>query len=197
MSHADLVEVNAQPSPEAPPTPELTPEVLELPAEQILEAIPQASPAPLAPPAAEPGLPLQFLNQLLQKLGAARLQSLSDLLPAARLLLLAGLAGMALRLTGATLGAINEIPLLGGLLELVGLVAVLNFLARNAFKQQKRAELLERGGPAAIIGATSVEQLNESLAARDLILDQETLTRINAIDDQIPNPLKEDGLRRL
>ena len=152
MSHADLVEVNAQPSPEAPlseplsapPTPELTPEVLELPAEQILEAIPQASPAPLAPPAAEPGLPLQFLNQLLQKLGAARLQSLADLLPAARLLLLAGLAGMALRLTGATLGAINEIPLLGGLLELVGLVAVLNFLARNAFKQQKRAELLER-----------------------------------------------------
>ena len=114
-----------------------------MPAEQILEAIPQASPAPLAAPAAEPGLPLQFLNQLLQKLGAARLQSLADLLPAARLLL-AGLAGMALRLTGATLGAINEIPLLGGLLELVGLVAVLNFLARNAFKQQKRAELLER-----------------------------------------------------
>ncbi|QPN70246.1 CAAD domain-containing protein [Synechococcus sp. CBW1108] len=129
----------------------MTPEVLELPAEQILEAIPQASPAPLAPaptspspPAAEPGLPLQFLNQLLQKLGAARLQSLADLLPAARILLLAGLAGMALRLTGATLGAINEIPLLGGLLELVGLVTLLNFLARNAFKQQKRAELLER-----------------------------------------------------
>ncbi len=129
----------------------MTPEVLELPAEQILEAIPQASPAPLtpaptspSPTAAEPGLPLQFLNQLLQKLGAARLQSLADLLPAARTLLLAGLAGMALRLTGATLGAINEIPLLGGLLELVGLVTLLNFLARNAFKQQKRAELLER-----------------------------------------------------
>ena len=31
-----------------------------------------------------------------------------------------------------------------GGVELVGLVAVLNFLARNAFKQQKRAELLER-----------------------------------------------------
>ena len=110
-----------------------------------------ATPAPLVEtPALEtpavqgPGLPLQFLNQLLQKLGAARLQSLADLLPAARLLLLAGLAGMALRLTGATLGAINEIPLLGGLLELVGLVALLNFLARNAFKQQRRAELLER-----------------------------------------------------
>lgn len=118
-----------------------------LKAEPLKAEIPVASAAPLAQqaPAAEPpGLPLQFLNQLLQKLGATRLQSLADLLPAARLLALAALAGIALRLTGATLGAINEIPLLGGLLELVGLVALLNFLARNAFKQQKRAELLER-----------------------------------------------------
>jgi len=115
--------------------------------EPLKAEIPVATAAPLAQqaPAAEPpGLPLQFLNQLLQKLGATRLQSLADLLPAARLLALAALAGIALRLTGATLGAINEIPLLGGLLELVGLVALLNFLARNAFKQQKRAELLER-----------------------------------------------------
>jgi hypothetical protein len=107
----------------------------------VATAAPLAQQAPAAEP---PGLPLQFLNQLLQKLGATRLQSLADLLPAARLLALAALAGIALRLTGATLGAINEIPLLGGLLELVGLVALLNFLARNAFKQQKRAELLER-----------------------------------------------------
>jgi len=57
---------------------------------------------------------------------------------------LAVLAGIALKLTGATLGAINEIPLVGGLLELVGLVALLNSLARNAFKQQRRAELLDR-----------------------------------------------------
>lgn len=48
-----------------------------------------------------------------------------------------------------------------------------------------------------IIGATSVEQLNESLAAADLVLDQHTLQRINAIDEEIPNPMKEDGLRRL
>ena len=33
---------------------------------------------------------------------------------------------------------------MGGLLELVGLVALLNSLARNAFKQQRRAELLDR-----------------------------------------------------
>ena len=48
-----------------------------------------------------------------------------------------------------------------------------------------------------IIGATSVAQLNESLAAIDLILDQETLQRIDQIDAEIPSPMTEDGLRRL
>lgn len=48
-----------------------------------------------------------------------------------------------------------------------------------------------------IIGATSVAQLEESLEARDLILDAETLARINEIDEAIPNPMTEDGLRRL
>lgn len=48
-----------------------------------------------------------------------------------------------------------------------------------------------------IIGATSLEQLSESLEARDLILDQETLDRIDQIDVDIPNPMTEDGLRRL
>lgn len=48
-----------------------------------------------------------------------------------------------------------------------------------------------------IIGATTVEQLEESLAAKDLILDDETMKRIDEIDVQIPNPLREDGLRRL
>ncbi len=48
-----------------------------------------------------------------------------------------------------------------------------------------------------IIGATSLEQLDESLQARDLILDEETLARIDQIDFEIPNPMTEDGLRRL
>ena len=48
-----------------------------------------------------------------------------------------------------------------------------------------------------IVGATSVAQLNESLAARNLILDRDTLDRIDAIDADIPNPMTEDGLRRL
>jgi aryl-alcohol dehydrogenase-like predicted oxidoreductase len=48
-----------------------------------------------------------------------------------------------------------------------------------------------------IIGATTVEQLEENLGGAELLLDAETLKRIDAIDEAIPNPMKEDGLRRL
>ncbi|MCP5560783.1 MAG: aldo/keto reductase [Verrucomicrobiaceae bacterium] len=48
-----------------------------------------------------------------------------------------------------------------------------------------------------IIGATTVAQLEESLKAADLVLDAETLARIDEIDVAIPNPMTEDGLRRL
>ncbi|MCP9808991.1 CAAD domain-containing protein [Cyanobium sp. HWJ4-Hawea] len=120
---------------------------------EIAVEIPVAEAAPIVPVEAHGagaeakellGLPLQFLNLLLQKLGATRLDSLAEFLPALRLLAIALVAGIALKITGSTLGAINEIPLVGGLLELLGLVGLLNFLARNALKQQKRAELLSR-----------------------------------------------------
>lgn len=119
--------------------------------------VPVAEPAPLvvmppppanatAPAATDESfrLPLQLINALLAKIGATPLHSLADLLPVVRILSLAVVAGIALKLTSATIGAIDELPLVGGLLELVGLVSLLNFLARNAFKQQKRAELLAR-----------------------------------------------------
>lgn len=48
-----------------------------------------------------------------------------------------------------------------------------------------------------IIGATSVEQLEENLKAADLVLDSDTLCRINEIEEALPNPMTEDGLRRL
>jgi aryl-alcohol dehydrogenase-like predicted oxidoreductase len=48
-----------------------------------------------------------------------------------------------------------------------------------------------------IIGATTVAQLQESLGAMDLILDAETLRRIDELEIEIPNPMTEDGLRRL
>ena len=48
-----------------------------------------------------------------------------------------------------------------------------------------------------IVGATTVAQLNESLAAAELVLSDETLARINEIDEAIPCAMTEDGLRRL
>ena len=48
-----------------------------------------------------------------------------------------------------------------------------------------------------IIGATTVAQLEESLAADDLALDAETMAAIDQIDREIPTPMTEDGLRRL
>ena len=142
-----------EPEPEPQPDIELEPAFQPEAAHQIpvaepapLVSQPQASEANAAGGAAQEllGLPLQFLSQLLQKLGAAKLESLTDLIPAARLVAIALLAGVALKITGASLDAINEIPLVGGLLELVGLVSLLNFLSRNALKAQKRAELLSR-----------------------------------------------------
>jgi len=48
-----------------------------------------------------------------------------------------------------------------------------------------------------IVGATTLQQLDESLEARELILDAETLERIDQVEVEIPNPMTEDGLRRL
>ncbi|MEM9368708.1 MAG: aldo/keto reductase [Planctomycetota bacterium] len=48
-----------------------------------------------------------------------------------------------------------------------------------------------------IVGANSIDQLTEILVADELVLDQQTLDRIDAIDVEIPNPMTEDGLRRL
>ena len=48
-----------------------------------------------------------------------------------------------------------------------------------------------------IVGATTVAQLDEVLPAADLVLDASTLARIDEIDAAIPNPMTEDGLRRL
>jgi len=48
-----------------------------------------------------------------------------------------------------------------------------------------------------IFGATTMAQLEECLAAKDLILDAETMAAIDAIDVDIPTPMTEDGLRRL
>ena len=48
-----------------------------------------------------------------------------------------------------------------------------------------------------IIGASKVEQLDDTLAADGVVLDAETLERIDAIELEIPRSFGEDGLRNL
>lgn len=119
----------------------------------VAEAAPLALSTP-APATAEPpggdapasraAFPRALLAELWRQIAAIEVSSIRDWLPLLRLLALAVTAGIVLQLAGATLHAIDELPLMGGLLELVGLVSVLSFLARNALRQQKRAELLAR-----------------------------------------------------
>lgn len=148
---AETLEPEPAPEPVVIPVAAPAPLVQAAPAPQPVTA-PQPAPAPQPVTAASPddetarllGLPLQLINQLLARLGASPLDNLADLLPALRLLSLVVVAGITLKLTGATLGAINELPLIGRLLELVGLISALQFLAANALRSQKRAELLAR-----------------------------------------------------
>lgn len=87
---------------------------------------------------------LETLRSTLETLAALRPQSLEQLLPALGILGLAVVAGVGLKLTAAVLGSIDELPLLGRLLQLVGLVTAIRFLSRNALQQQQRAALLAR-----------------------------------------------------
>ncbi len=142
---------HAMPVNPADPTP-ADAELAEAP--PVLELhLAEETPGPLQPPApasgdnASPqgaGVQLGGIRELLQQLGVFQSQSMEQLLPALQILGLAVVAGVGLKLTGAVLGAINELPLLGQLLQLVGLVTAVQFLARNALQQQKRAALLAR-----------------------------------------------------
>ena len=142
------------PLPEAPlkdrpPLPALNLSVAEaaplatLPPPASPTATEAAKPDAPSPVAASP-FPRALLAELWRQIAAFDATSIKDWLPLLRLLALAVAAGLVLQLAGATLHAIDELPLMGGLLELVGLVSVLSFLARNALRQQKRAELLAR-----------------------------------------------------
>lgn len=48
-----------------------------------------------------------------------------------------------------------------------------------------------------IVGATTEEQLEESLRAADVVLDDEILRRIDEVEEELPLTMSEDGLRRL
>lgn len=107
------------------------------------EAAVEATPLPHEPARRFP-LSLNAIRPLLESFAALRPQSLEQLLPALRILGLSVVAGIGLQLTAAVLGSIDELPLLGRLLQLVGLVTAIQFLSRNALQQQQRAVLLAR-----------------------------------------------------
>jgi len=48
-----------------------------------------------------------------------------------------------------------------------------------------------------LIGVSHIDQLDACLDAAGVVLDAQTLERIDRIDADIPNPMTEDGLRRL
>jgi len=108
-----------------------------------VEAALKATPSHQEPVRVSP-LKLETLRPTLETLAALRPQSLEQLLPALGILGLAVVAGVGLKLTAAVLGSIDELPLLGRLLQLVGLVTAIRFLSRNALQQQQRAALLAR-----------------------------------------------------
>jgi hypothetical protein len=143
MSIAAQVPVpSADPSP-ADPSPTETTTTATPPLELKL-APGEPGPLQATEPGPSPGLQPEGLRTLLKQLGVFQSQSLEQLLPALQILGLAVVAGVGLKLTGAVLGAIHELPLLGQLLQLVGLVTAIRFVARNALRQQKRAALLAR-----------------------------------------------------
>ena len=143
--------VDATPADSALPVQQPVQELADAPAPPALELkLTPETPAPLQAPASETapaeagGFQPGGIRELLKQLGVFQSQSMEQLLPALQILGLAVVAGVGLKLTGAVLGAINELPLLGQLLQLVGLVTAIQFLARNALQQQKRAALLAR-----------------------------------------------------
>ena len=90
---------------------------------------------------------MESMRPLLETFTTLKPQSLEQLLPALGILGLAVVAGVGLRITAVVLGSIDELPMLGRLLQLVGLVPAIRFLSRNAIQQQQqqqRASLLAR-----------------------------------------------------
>jgi len=98
-----------------------------------VEAALEATPFPQEPVRVFP-LKLETLRSTLETLAALRPQSLEQLLPALGIVGLAVVAGVGLKLTAAVLGSIDELPLLGRLLQLVGLVTAIRFVSRNALQ---------------------------------------------------------------
>ena len=89
-----------------------------------------------------------YLQQAMETLRGLNLEGFRQLYPVFLAIFAACLLGLALSLSGNMLQSINQLPLLGGVLqgvmEVVGLVAFARFISINLLRQHKRAELFTR-----------------------------------------------------
>ncbi len=89
-----------------------------------------------------------YLQQAMETLRGLNLEGFRQLYPVFLAIFGACLLGLALSLSGNMLQSINQLPLLGGVLqgvmEVVGLVAFARFISINLLRQHKRAELFTR-----------------------------------------------------
>ncbi len=91
---------------------------------------------------------LQKLNQGFVALKDLNLEGFRQVYPVFLILFGSVVVGIALSLVSGVLDSINHLPLIGGFVqgvsELIGLVVMLQFIAENLLKQQKRADLFAR-----------------------------------------------------
>jgi hypothetical protein len=89
-----------------------------------------------------------YLQQGMQALRGLNLEGFRQIYPVFLSIFGAFLLGLALLITINFLQSINQLPLLGGVIEgaaeLIGFVALVRFVTFNLLRQQKRAELLTR-----------------------------------------------------
>ena len=89
-----------------------------------------------------------YLQQGMETLRGLNLEGFRQIYPVLLSIFGAFLLGLALIITANLLESINQLPLLGGVIEgsaeLVGFVALARFVTSNLLKQQKRADLLTR-----------------------------------------------------
>ena len=89
-----------------------------------------------------------YLQQGMETLRGLNLEGFRQIYPVLLSIFGAFLLGLALLITVNLMQSINQLPLLGGVIEgsaeLVGFVALARFMTSNLLKQQKRAELLTR-----------------------------------------------------
>lgn len=108
------------------------------PAKAIVGTVPPPSEASIR------GFSPALKAHLWRQVASTPISRIRDLLPALRILALIAACGFVLQITTTTQEAMEGLPALGGMLQLMGLSSLLGFLSHQALRQQKLAELAVR-----------------------------------------------------